>query len=388
MMYDLVIRNGRLLDPSQCIDERMDVAFQAGRVAAVAKILADTRAAETIDASGLIVAPGMIDLHVHVYEGVSHYGIPPDPTCLARGVTTAVDAGSAGAATFAGFRRYIIEASDTRLFALLNISRIGMVSGAELDPPLGELEDLRHLSVPAAVRCIEANRDVVLGVKVRLSANLAGDGKNELEALKRAREAADATGLPVMIHTPNSSLGLPVILREMRAGDILTHCFHAHSSGILDTDGRVIPQVRAAIERGVLLDVGHGKGSFAYEVARAAIAQGILPHTISSDLHRYNLHGPVFDLASTVSKFLHLGLELSDTLRRVTTTPATVIKMPTELGTLAAAAAGDAVVFRQCEGHRPLADTTGRVEQLSRWIEPAFVVKSGRVVARYMPHEE
>src|SRR5262245_30222583 len=352
-MFDLIIRNGRVIDPARSADEIADVAFLAGRVAAIGASLSELKAAEWIDASGMIVTPGMIDLHVHVYDGVSHYGIPPDPSCLARGVTTAVDAGSAGAATFVGLRRYIIEASATRLFALLNISRIGMVSGAELDPPLGELEDLRHLSVPAAVRCVEANRDVILGIKVRLSANLAADGKNELEALKRAREAADATGLPVMIHTPNSSLGLPTILREMRSGDILTHSFHAHASGILDGNGRVLSDVRAAVNRGILLDVGHGKGSFAYEIARTAMNQGVLPHTISSDLHRYNLHGPVFDLATTVSKFLHLGLDLSDALRRVTCTPASVIKMPAELGTLAEGAVGDAVIFWLREGNRP-----------------------------------
>jgi dihydroorotase len=387
-MYDLLIRNGRLIDPAQSIDSPMDIAFQAGRVAAVVRSLADSKAANTIDAAGQIVVPGFIDLHVHIYEGVSHYGIPPDPTCLARGVTTAVDAGSAGAATFAGLRRYIIEASATRLFALLNISRVGMVTGAELDPPVGELDDLRHLDVPAATRCVAANRDVILGIKVRLSANLAADGKNELEALKRARQAADATNLPVMIHTPNSSLGLPAILNEMRSGDILTHCFHAHASGILDAQGYVLPEVRAAIDRGVLLDVGHGKGSFAYEVARRAMAQGILPHTISSDLHRYNLHGPVFDLATTVSKFLHLGLGLPDALRRVTSTPAAVIKMPAELGTLAVGAAGDAVIFRLHSGSRPLADTIGRIEQLSHWIEPVLVVKSGRIVARHSSREE
>src|SRR5262245_11219842 len=211
-MHDLVIRNGRLIDSTRALDGKHDIAFRAGRVAAVAPTLDGEPAAEVIDATGLIVAPGMIDLHVHVFDGVSHYGIPPDPTCLARGVTTAVDAGSSGALIFPGFRKYVIEASATRLFALLNISRIGMVTGAELDPPVGELDDLRHLSIPTALRCIEANRDVILGVKLRLSANLALGGRNEREALKRAREAADAAGLPIMIHTPQSSLGLPAIL--------------------------------------------------------------------------------------------------------------------------------------------------------------------------------
>lgn len=383
-MHDLLIRNGRLIDPAQSIDRRLDVAMSGGRVAAVGQSLQEG-AAEVLDASGLIVTPGMIDLHVHVYAGVSHYGIPPDPTCLARGVTTAVDAGSAGASTFEGLRRYVIEASATRLFALLNISRIGMVSGAEQEPPLGELEDLRHLNVPAAVRCIEANRDLILGVKIRLSANLAADGKNELQALKLAREAADAVGLPIMIHTPQSSLGLPRILAEMKKGDILTHCFHAHASGILNSNGEILPECREAIDRGVLLDVGHGKGSFAYDIARQALRQGVLPHAISSDLHFYNLHGPVFDLATTVSKFLHLGLDLNEALRRVTSTPASVIKMEKTLGTLAVGAAADAVVFRLHEGSRPLADTVGRVEEVRQWLEPIYVVKGGKVAARAAP---
>lgn len=381
-MNDLVIRNGRLIDPAQGLDEKRDVAFQAGRVAAVAPALDAEPASAVIDASGLIVAPGMIDVHVHIYDGVSHYGIPPDPNCLERGVTTAVDAGTSGAETFAGLRKYVIEASSTRLYALLNISRIGLVTGAELDPPVGELEDLRHLSVPAAVRCIEANRDVILGVKVRLSDNLAANGRNELAALKLAREAADATGLPVMVHTPNSSLGLPRILAEMRRRDLLTHCFHAHRSGILDGGGQVLPEVREAIGRGVLLDVGHGRGSFAYEVARRALGQGVLPDTISSDLHHYNVHGPVWDLATTVSKFLHLGLELPDVLRRVTSAPAAAIGQGGSLGTLTVGAAGDAVTFRLCEGSRPLPDTTGRVESLQRWLEPVHVIRAGRLVTQ------
>lgn len=385
-MFDLLITNGRLLDPARSVDESCDVAFKDGRVAAVGKNLDRSQATETLDATGLLVTPGLIDLHVHVYQGVSHYGIPPDPTCLEHGVTTAVDAGSAGAETFPGFRKFIIEASATRLFALLNISRIGMVTGAELDPPLGELEDLRHLQVPAAVRCIEANRDAILGIKIRLSANLAADGKNEMQALKLAREAADATGLPIMIHTPKSSLGLPTILKEMRGGDILTHCFHGHDSGILDHQGTILPEVRSAIGRGILLDVGHGKGSFTYEVARRALGQGVVPNTISSDLHRYNLHGPVFDLATTVSKFLHLGLSLMDALRRVTATPAAVIKMDKELGTLAVGAVGDAAVFRLHEDKRPLEDTFGRVEEVAPWLEPLHVVKGGKLVRRFHSH--
>jgi dihydroorotase len=382
-MHDLHIRGARLIDPGQNLDERRDVAFHRGRVAALAPSLDDQPAAEVIDARGLILAPGMIDLHVHVYPGVSHYGIDPDPKCVMRGATTAVDAGSAGALTFGGLRRYIIETSATRLFALLNISCIGMVTGAESDPAIGELEDLRHLSVPAAVRCVEAHRDVILGIKIRLSDNLAAGGKNEMPALLLAREAAAATGLPIMVHTPRSTLGLPAILAELRKGDIITHTYHARASGILHPSGEILPEVRGAVERGILFDVGHGQGSFSYEVARTALKQGFMPHTISSDLHRYNLDGPVYDLATTVSKFLYLGLELPEALRKVTSVPAAVIHHEQELGTLRVGAAGDAVVFRECLGKRPLPDSMGRVEEVGRWIEPVVVVRAGRVVARH-----
>jgi dihydroorotase len=382
-MHDLLIKNGRLIDPAQSLDAPRDVAFNDGQVSAVAESI-DAQTTETIDAQDLLVVPGLIDLHVHVFDAVSHYGIPPDPTCLERGVTTAVDAGSAGAAVWPGFRKFIIEASETRLYALLNISRIGLVTGAELDPPIGELEDLRHLNVPAAVQCIEANRDKILGIKIRLSDNLAAGGKNEKPALLLAREAADATGLPIMIHTPRSTLGLPAILAEMRSGDILTHCFHAHASGILDDKMKILPEVRAAIERGVHLDVGHGKGSFSYEVARAAMAQEVIPHTISTDLHRYNLDGPVFDMATTLSKFLHLGMDLSETLSRVTSVPAATIKMQDELGTLKVGAIADATILRLCEGQRDLQDTVGQTETVERWLEPVYVIKGGQVVARHL----
>lgn len=378
-MHDLIIRGARLIDPGQNIDDRRDVAFAGGKVAAVAPALADP-ATETIDAAGLILTPGLIDIHVHIYAGVSHYGIDPDPHCLAKGVTTAVDAGSSGASTFPGLRRYIIDVSATRLFAYLNISRIGMVTGSETDPPLGELEDMRNVHVPSAVRCTEANRDVILGIKVRLSDNLAAGGVNEMPSLKLAREASAATGLPIMVHTPRSTLGLPAILKELRAGDVVTHCFHFRESGILHPSGDLLPEVREAVERGILFDVGHGFGSFSYDVARTALKQGFLPHTISSDLHHYNINGPVFDLATTVSKFLHLGLSLPDALRKVTCTPAEVIKMGKELGTLAVGACGDAALFRLVEGSKPVADSAGKVETLRQWLEPVRVVRNGRLV--------
>lgn len=380
-MYDLIIRNGTLVDPAQGINTQKDIALTGGRVAAVIDPGSGAAAKHTLDVRGLYVLPGLIDLHVHVFSGVSHYGIDVDPTCLARGVTTVLDAGSSGALTFPGFRKFIIDVSQTRLYALLNISSMGMVSGSETIPPLGELEDLRFSNVETAVRMIEANRDRILGVKVRLSNFLAADGKNELQALLRAREAAEAVRLPLMVHSPLSSIPTERILDELRPGDILTHCVHGHGAGgIMSDDLKVLPAVRKKVEQGLRLDVGHGRGSFTFRVARAALEQGVVPGTISSDLHTYNLHGPVFDLVTTMDKFLHIGMELYEVVRRVTSTPAEVLDMPEEIGTLKPGAYADIVVLEMQEGEFDLTDTFGVTETGHYHLEPRYIFRGGRQV--------
>ena len=380
-MYDLIIRNGTLVDPAQGINTQKDIALTGGRVSAVIDPGSGVAAKHTLDVRGLYVLPGLIDLHVHVFSGVSHYGIDVDPTCLARGVTTVLDAGSSGALTFPGFRKFIIDVSQTRLYALLNISAMGMVSGSETIPPLGELEDLRYSNVETAVRMIEENRDRILGVKVRLSNFLAADGKNELQALLRAREAAEAVRLPLMVHSPLSSIPTERILDELRPGDILTHCVHGHGAGgIMSDDLKVLPAVRKKVEQGLRLDVGHGRGSFTFRVARAVLEQGVFPGTISSDLHTYNLHGPVFDLVTTMDKFLHIGMELYEVVRRVTSTPAEVLDMPEEIGTLKPGAYADIVVLEMQEGEFDLTDTFGVTETGHYHLEPRYIFRGGRQV--------
>jgi dihydroorotase len=375
MQYDLLLKGGELLDPSQSLHTGRDVAFAGGKVAAVAETIPPDQAAEVIDCSGLLVAPGMIDLHVHVYWGVSHYGIWPDTHCVAKGVTTAVDAGSAGADTFPGFRKFIIDVSATRLFAHLNISAQGM-----LDADVGELMDIRFARVDRALETIEANRDVILGVKVRLTKNALVSEAAGIRPLHLAREAADAAGLPIMVHPQDAWVNsIDDILAVMGNGDILTHCFHNHACGIFDDHGKIRESVHAAIERGVIFDVGHGAGSFSWEVVESAIDQGIQPTTISSDLHIYNVNGPVFDLATTASKFLHLGMSLEDTIAKVTKVPADVIKMPGQIGTLAPGAWGDAVVFRLESGEFPLVDSLGVQRTGRQRLVPVTTVKAGAV---------
>ncbi|MGH2535379.1 MAG: amidohydrolase/deacetylase family metallohydrolase [Thermomicrobiales bacterium] len=375
--YDLLIQGGTLIDPAQGVHERRDVAFQDGMVAAVAPEIAASEAAEVIDAVGKLVVPGLIDAHVHVFEGVSHYGIEPDSTCLARGATTVVDAGSAGADTFAGFRKYVIEASATRILAHLNISSMGMISRE-----VGELDDVKWADVPKALQMIERNRDLILGVKVRLTRDSIVGANAGLKPLFLAREAADAAGLPIMVHPQDSwAASLDEILDVMRGGDVLTHCFHGHQHGILDEGGKILSSVRAARNRGVIFDVGHGQGSFNWAVCERALAQDFAPTTISSDLHRYNLHGPVFDLATTVSKFLHLGLELDDAIAKVTSVPAQVVGMAGQIGTLAADAHGDAAVLDLQEGRFDYVDAHGGTRTGGVRLEPVAVVKAGRAVA-------
>jgi dihydroorotase len=372
--YDLVIKRGTLVDPAQGINDRRDVAFAGGMVAAVAPDIQAEEAGEVVDATGKLVAPGLIDAHVHVFEGVSHYGINPDKTCLARGATTVVDAGSAGADTFAGFRTYVIEASATRILAHVNISSMGMLSAE-----IGELDDIKWASVPKALQTIERNRELVLGVKVRLTRyDLVGEAAG-LKPLFLAREAADAAGLPIMVHPQRAwAPSIDEILAVMREGDVLTHTYHGMTHGILDDGGKIRPSVRAARDRGVIFDVGHGQGSFVWNVCERALAQDFPPTTISSDLHKYNVGGPVYDLATTVSKFLHLGLSLDDALAKATVVPARVVGMEGKIGTLAPGAHGDAVVFDLREGAFTFTDSAGDTRTGTLKLEPVAVVKAGR----------
>ena len=299
-MIDLAITGGRVIDPATGANGEGAVRVDSGRI--VAADGAESR--RTIDATGLLVVPGLIDLHVHVYPGVSHYGVEPDPTCLLRGVTTAVDTGSAGAATFPAFRRYVIEQAQTRVLAYLHIAVQGMISSL-----VGELEDPRWASPALTVACANEHRDVVVGVKVRLGYQMVGQDPEA--ALVAARKASDRLELPLMVHVIDLPRPLPWLLPRLGEGDVVTHCFHGSEGGsILDGDGNVLPAAVAARERGVLFDIGHGVGSFSFRVAKAALEQGFPPDTISSDIHVYNVDGPVFDQTTTLSKLFHLGMDL------------------------------------------------------------------------------
>jgi dihydroorotase len=368
----VLIRGGTVIDPAQGLHALRDVRLADGQVVTVAPGLTPAPGEESLDARGLLVVPGLIDLHVHVFPGASHYGIAPDPHCLATGVTTVVDAGSAGALTFPAFRRFVIEVAETRILPLLNISATGMLSAE-----VGELEDVRFIDRARALQTIEANRDLVQGIKVRLSRQQAGS--NARVALSTALDAAAAARLPLMVHVGDTPIPLDEILRELRPGDVMTHCYHGREQGVLDEDGRVRPEARRAVARGVNFDVGHGVGSFAFAVARAALAQDLPPGTISSDLHIYNVHGPVFDLATTMSKFLALGLALDDVVRMTTAVPARLLGRGDRLGTLAPGAMADVTFLRLEAGAFTFADARGDSMAGETRLTPVHVVRNGVV---------
>lgn len=364
-----------MVDPSQGLNEPRDVALAGGKVAAVEDSIPDDHVREVLDATGMFVTPGLIDLHVHAYWGACTYGIDPDLSNLALGVTTALDAGSAGALTFRGFRKHNLEQAHTRLFALLNISAMGIIS-----PDIGELEYLKWADVDLAVECGLANGRYVKGVKARLGRQILGEN-DDVEVLGRAIEAAEGFGGFVMIHVGNNPTALPSLMDMLRPGDVVTHAFHGFEDGVLDESGAVLEGMRRAQARGVVLDVGHGAGSFSFKSAERALASGLRPDTISTDISSLSFEGPVHDFATTLTKFMHLGMSLEEVIRRSTEVPARVLGVEDALGTLRVGAEGDVTVLRREEGRFPLVDRLSPMTRMgpTRWEPGSTLVASQRL---------
>ena len=372
MRHDLVIQGGSVVDPAQGLSAQLDVAITDGRIVAVGESSSTAEATHVIDADGLLVVPGLIDLHVHVWSGVAELAVDADSTCVERGATTVIDAGSAGSNTIDAFVRHIVGESNTRTLAFLNISGMG-----QLDLEIGELEDLRWARVDRAVDAGRRHSDVLVGIKVRLSAEVVGT--NGVAALDRAIEAADQLGLPVMIHIGNTNVALGALLDKLRGGDLVTHAFTGRPHGILDVGGKLIEEAIDARARGVLFDVGHGKGSFSFAVAEQAAEQGFNPDTISSDLHRLNVAGPVFDLATTLSKYLYLGHSLDEVIAMATTSPAAAIGWEGRLGTLRVGSEADIALLRPVDGPVMLVDAMGEKRTGQMLLRPEATIRAGIV---------
>ena len=355
MQFDLLIKGGRVIDPATGLDGQRDVAITNGRVAATEAAIDAEHATQVIDARDCIVTPGLVDLHSHVYWGGTSLGVDADRLAAKSGTTTFIDAGSAGAGNFLGFRRHVIERSKVRILAYVNISFAG-IFGFSQTVSVGECSDLRLCDPREVVAAVREHADVVVGVKVR-SGRHAG-GTSGIAPVDLALEAADKAGMPLMAHIDEPPPTYEDVLVRLRPGDTLTHCFRPFPNSPITGQGAVKTAVLEARKRGVLFDVGHGMGSFSFKVARAMLDAGFMPDTISSDVHSLNLEGPVFDQATTLSKFLCLGTPLTDVIRATTANVATAIRRP-ELGTLRPGSAGDATIFTVGEGSFPYIDSTG-----------------------------
>lgn len=371
--YDLVLSGGRVIDPSQAIDAVCDVAFSSGRVAAVGEGLAEA-GRDVRDVSGKIVTPGLIDLHTHVYWGGTSLGIDAEEFARTSGVTTCVDTGSAGPGNFRGFREHVIERTQTRILAFLHVSYAG-IFGYVPRLMVGESHDFRMMAPQEAAVTIEQNRDVIVGIKVRIGRQ--ASGPQGIAPLDVATALSDETGLPVMCHIDEPPPSYEAVVDKLRAGDVLTHCYRPFPNSPVTGDGSVKAEVLAARGRGVYFDIGHGLGSFSYKTARAMLKHGFPPDTISSDVHAFCADGPAYDQVTTMTKFLALGMPLGEVIARSTVNAANIINRP-ELGTFRPGAVGDASVLSLADGRFELEDVEGEVLETDRRLVAEGVAIAGK----------
>ncbi len=369
--YELLLKGGRVIDPSQSFNAVADVAIAGGRIAAIAQAIDPQEATRTVQVAGQIVTPGLIDIHTHGFAGISHWGVDLDPYCIARGVTTAIDAGTSGSDSFEGFRRLVIERSRTRVLAFLNISRVGLIGQP------GELVDTRMIDAPAALRVAKEHADVIVGIKVRCSENYSGP--NDLNAVRASRSVADQIGKPMMIHVGSPYSPMEQILDLARPGDIVTHAFRrGGTGGVIGPEGKVPDYIRRSSKRGILFDVGHGSGSFSFAATEAALKENFPPTSISSDIHAYSALGPVFDLPTTMTKFLTLGLTLEKVVELATSAAARAINKA-DMGSLKPGSSADLAVFDLVQGSFSLVDSQGEVRKATQKIVPVLALRAGRI---------
>jgi dihydroorotase len=373
MAFDLILKGGHVIDPSQGLDGVMDVGFIGGKVARIGSNLPAEGPTDIRDVSGRIVTPGLIDLHTHVYWGGTSLGIDAEDFCRRSGVTTCIDTGSAGPGNFAGFRRHVIEKSAVRILAYLHVSFAGIYAFSKTIM-VGESEEIRLLAPADAVAVAAANPDVIIGIKVRVG--LHASGRSGVAPLDMALQAANEAGLPLMCHIDHPPPSYEEVLERLRPGDVLTHAFRPFPNAPITVQGRVKDAVLRARERGVRFDIGHGKGSFAFKTARAMLANGFYPDTISSDVHALCIDGPAFDQVTTLSKFLCMGMPLDAVIAASTVNAAMALKRP-ELGTLKAGSVGDATILSIKEGEFDYVDVTGEHMTGNRRIVSEGVVIAG-----------
>jgi len=375
-MYDLLIKSGRVLDPAQNIDNELDIAISGDKIAKVAKDIPLRESQRVVDARDKIVTPGLIDIHCHVYDSILNIGVEPDDVGVKQGVTTVVDAGSAGQATFGGFPKYVIPASRTTVFCFLHLGSLGLSI-------MPELRDWEEIDLDATVATIESNRDVIKGIKLRLVGNIVASAG--VEVVKMAKKVAKKFGLPIMVHIGDIDKQVsPTLTQEflplMESGDILSHVFTTQLGSTLRPDGTILPELREAMQRGVVLDVAHGRFNLSFEAARKSMAQGILPTTLSTDLVIPSLTNIVYGMTVTMSKFMALGLNLKQVIEMSTINPARAINTQDRIGSLKPGMDADVSILDLLSGTWKLEDCEQQPIEATRLIAPTITIKSGQPI--------
>jgi dihydroorotase len=372
--FDLLLTGGTVLNPATKLNQILDVGVAGNRVAVIGAGLPRADAKKVLDVAGCYVTPGLIDFHVHSYWGVNPYGCDLDDLCLATGVTTTMDAGSAGPVNLLGFRKLVYEKSKTRMLGFIALAQHGV-----LNEP-GELLSLGFADSDGSAQAVADNRDISIGVKVRLHKKAIGE--NSHAALRLAIKAGEATHTPIMVHVGNTAIGMDEIAATLRPGDIITHCYTPQKPSIIDEQGKLLPEVRKAKERGVIFDVGHAGGHFDFNLVRRAMGEGIVPDIISSDLHG-RLSQPGFgvvgDLLTTLTKFLSLGLSFDEIISKCTVDAARVVGWQDRIGTLEVGREADIAVLQIIDEPTKLRDSVGGEVTYNQRIAAKWTVRAGEV---------
>jgi dihydroorotase len=370
--FDLILAGATVLNPASGLKQEMDVGIGGERITAINSKLPRENARTILDVRECYVTPGLIDFHVHSYWGVNPYGFNADPICLASGVTTAVDAGSAGPVNFLGFKKLVHEPARTRMLAFVALAQHGVLN----DP--GELENLKFADPDGAAQSVSDARNVGVGIKVRLHKKSVGD--HGREALRMAVRTGEACQAPVMVHIGNTGISMEEIVDTLRPGDVVTHCYTPQKPSIVDEKGRLREAVRKAHERGVIFDVGHANGHFDFDLVRRAMGDGLLPDIISTDLHgRMRPGNPVVDMPTTLTKFLHLGLSLEQVVAACTIKPAQVIGWQDRLGNLEIGREADIAVLQLIDEPTKLRDCVGGEWNVNQRLAARWTIRRGEL---------
>lgn len=373
-MYDIILKNGRVIDSYNKIDEILGVAIENGKIAKIGK-LNSAEAIQTIDATGCIVSPGLIDYHIHIYP-LAEIGVPAEATCFPSGVTTVVDAGSCGCGTYEGHRGFI-SSSKLRIKSYLHVCSAGLATGSYLENP-----NPKYFNTKKIVRIFDKYRDEIIGLKIRQGVEIVGD--LGLEPLKETIRIADGIGTKVMVHCSNPPSDLSEMIDLLRKGDTLTHAFQNNGGSILDDNGHVCQSAWDARERGVIFDVANANIHFSFDVANAALRENFFPDTISTDLTVRSLYKrpAVFNLLHVMAKYLNMGMTINQVLETCTSRPAEIIGMKNEIGCLSYGANADVAVIKIIHKEVEFGDREGIILKGNKIIRSMLTLKDGEIVYR------